>query len=163
GVFHAGGNQDSRQRRRSSAGAWPGAPDHGDRSRGGSRQGAPDGVLRLRPYGGQPARGPHDPPDRAVALPAAGPHGDRAGGRRDRLGDPSGGSEERRLLPAEEAAANVARLRDQISHFLTFDGPNPAILANNIAWLGAWSLTEFLRDIGKHFTVNAMLAKESVR
>jgi tyrosyl-tRNA synthetase len=85
------------------------------------------------------------------------------GGGTGLIGDPSGRSEERKLLSAEETAANVARLRQQISPFLDFTGPNAAIMADNVTWLGQWRLTDFLRDIGKHFTVNTMLAKESVR
>ncbi len=85
------------------------------------------------------------------------------GGGTGLIGDPSGRSEERKLLSADQTAANVARLRSQLSRFLDFEGPEGAIMADNISWLGSWRLVDFLRDIGKHFTVNTMLAKESVR
>lgn len=85
------------------------------------------------------------------------------GGGTGLIGDPSGRSEERPLLDKEAAARNVERIREQLGRFLRFDGPNPAVMVDNLEWLGAWRLVDFLRDIGKHFTINSMLAKDSVR
>lgn len=94
-------------------------------------------------------------------------HGHRpiclVGGGTGMIGDPSGKSAERNLLSTEEVAANAARAREQLSHFLDFEGENAAIMVDNADWLGELTLIEYLRDIGKHFTVNAMLAKESVK
>lgn len=94
-------------------------------------------------------------------------HGHRVialvGGGTGMIGDPSGKSEERALLSLETVAENAERQRAQLARFLEFDGPNAAIVENNINWLGSWRLVDFLRDVGKHFTVNTMLAKESVR
>jgi len=84
-----------------------------------------------------------------------------AGGGTGMIGDPSGKSEERNLLSESELAENVASIRAQIARFLDFDAG--ASLVNNADWLGALGYIEFLRDVGKHFSVNAMLAKESVR
>ena len=84
-----------------------------------------------------------------------------AGGGTGMIGDPSGKSEERNLLSESELAANVAAIRAQIARFLDFE--HGASLVNNADWLGALGYIEFLRDVGKHFSVNAMLARESVR
>ena len=84
-----------------------------------------------------------------------------AGGGTGMIGDPSGKSEERNLLSEDELSANVASIREQISHFLDFDAG--ASLVNNADWLGTLGYIEALRDVGKHFSVNAMLARESVR
>jgi tyrosyl-tRNA synthetase len=84
-----------------------------------------------------------------------------AGGGTGMIGDPSGKSEERNLLSEEELATNVASIKQQISRFLDFD--RGASLVNNADWLATLGYIEFLRDVGKHFSVNAMLAKESVR
>ncbi|TMK54404.1 MAG: tyrosine--tRNA ligase [Actinobacteria bacterium] len=84
-----------------------------------------------------------------------------AGGGTGMIGDPSGKSEERNLLSESELAENVASIRAQIARFLDFDAG--ASLVNNADWLGTLGYIEFLRDVGKHFSVNAMLAKESVR
>lgn len=84
-----------------------------------------------------------------------------AGGGTGMIGDPSGKSEERTLLSEEELAANVGSIRAQIARFLDFQGG--ASLVNNADWLGKLGYIEFLRDVGKHFSVNAMLARESVR
>lgn len=84
------------------------------------------------------------------------------GGGTGTVGDPSGKAEERQLLAPEVLAANAARIRDQLSRFLDV-GPGGALLLDNAAWLGETALLGFLRDVGKHFTVNAMIAKESVR
>jgi tyrosyl-tRNA synthetase len=80
------------------------------------------------------------------------------------IGDPSGKSAERTLLTAEQAHANAAGVRAQLSRLLeSQDVPNRARLVNNAEWLGRLSAMEFLRDVGKHFTVNYMLSKESVK
>jgi tyrosyl-tRNA synthetase len=87
-----------------------------------------------------------------------------AGGGTGMVGDPSGKSQERTLLSLEEIEANLRGIKQQLAHFLDFDQPvNPARIINNADWLTKLNLMEFLRDIGKHFTVNYMLAKESVR
>jgi tyrosyl-tRNA synthetase len=86
------------------------------------------------------------------------------GGGTGLIGDPSGKSVERTLMTNEQVEANVAGIRGQLERFLDFDVPrNPARLVNNAEWLTALSAMEFLRDVGKYFTVNAMLAKESVK
>ena len=94
-------------------------------------------------------------------------HGHRpillVGGGTGMIGDPSGKSAERPLLTAEQVADYTARIRDQLSGFLSFEGDNAATLVNNADWLNTITLIEYLRDIGKHFSVNAMLAKESVK
>jgi tyrosyl-tRNA synthetase len=87
-----------------------------------------------------------------------------AGGGTTMIGDPSGKSAERQLLSHEEIEANVASIKAQLAHFLDFEvKSNPARLINNADWLLKLNFVDFMRDIGKHFTVNAMLAKESVR
>src|SRR3989442_5730157 len=86
------------------------------------------------------------------------------GGGTGLIGDPSGKSGERTLLSSEQVEANVAGIRVQLSRFLDFDArSNPARLVNNADWLTTMSAMEFLRDVGKYFTVNYMLAKESVK
>lgn len=86
------------------------------------------------------------------------------GGATGMIGDPSGKSEERNLLSVDTLRANVAGLERQISHFLDFTpGPCAAALVNNYDWMGGFGYLEFLRDVGKHFPVNVMLAKDSVR
>ena len=81
-----------------------------------------------------------------------------------RIGDPSGKRAERPLLSPEQIAANAAGIRAQLERFLDFDGgPSGAVLLDNTDWLAPMPLLDFLRDVGKHFTVNAMLAKESVK
>lgn len=84
------------------------------------------------------------------------------GGGTGMIGDPSGKTKERQLLTREDVEFNVAGIRKQLEAFLDFDGDNPAILVDNYDWLGSLSLIEFMRDIAKHFTVNYMLAKDSV-
>ena len=85
------------------------------------------------------------------------------GGGTGMIGDPSGKSQERVLLSREQIEINVAGIRDQLSHFLDFDAPgNAAKIVNNADWLGTIDLLSFLRDVGKHFTVNYMLQKDSV-
>ena len=85
-----------------------------------------------------------------------------AGGGTGMIGDPSGKAEERSLLTTDELASNLAAIRAQLERFLDFS-PGGALLLDNGEWLGSLALLEFLRDVGKHFTVNAMIAKESVR
>ena len=85
------------------------------------------------------------------------------GGGTGMIGDPSGKSEERNLLSAEQIALNVAGVRAQLERFLDFNAAtNAAKIVNNADWLGAIDLLSYLRDVGKHFTVNYMLQKESV-
>jgi tyrosyl-tRNA synthetase len=85
------------------------------------------------------------------------------GGSTGMIGDPSFKAEERRLLDDSRVARNVAGIRSQLERFLDFDGPHAAVLLNNADWLGSIRLIPFLRDVGKHFSVNMMIAKESVR
>jgi tyrosyl-tRNA synthetase len=86
------------------------------------------------------------------------------GGATGLIGDPSGKSEERNLLNVEVLRANVAAMDKQLQRFLDFDcGPNSAMLVNNYDWMGRFGYLEFLRDVGKHFPVNVMLAKDSVK
>src|SRR5262249_50099647 len=85
------------------------------------------------------------------------------GGGTGRIGDPSGKSQERVLLDAEQIAINVAGIRTQLERFLEFGATSKAArIVNNADWLGTIDLLSFLRDAGKHFTVNYMLQKESV-
>ncbi|NJL29921.1 MAG: tyrosine--tRNA ligase [Thermoanaerobaculia bacterium] len=86
------------------------------------------------------------------------------GGGTGMIGDPSGKSQERQLQTSEQVAINVAGIREQLARFLDFGaGSNAAQLVDNRDWLAPMSLIDFLRDIGKHFTVNYMQAKESVK
>lgn len=86
------------------------------------------------------------------------------GGGTGLIGDPSGKTAERQLLTRELASENAQGIRDQLAHFLDFDvASNPARMVDNYDWLGQLALVDFLRDIGKHFSVNQMMAKESVR
>ncbi|MEI6740714.1 MAG: tyrosine--tRNA ligase [Gemmatimonadaceae bacterium] len=85
------------------------------------------------------------------------------GGGTGMIGDPSGRSSERTLQTLETIAANAEGIRGQLARFLDFDGPRGAKLVNNAEWLTELSLLEFLRDTGKHFSVNYMLAKDSVK
>jgi len=86
-----------------------------------------------------------------------------AGGGTGMIGDPSGKSQERTLLSREQIEANLLGIRRQLEHLLDFQtGVNPARVVNNADWLGSIDLLSFLRDAGKHFTVNYMLQKESV-
>jgi tyrosyl-tRNA synthetase len=87
-----------------------------------------------------------------------------AGGATGLIGDPSGKSAERNLLTAEVLAHNVSCIKTQLARLLDFDAPrNPAKLVDNHDWIGKFSLLDFLRDVGKHFTVNYMTAKDSVK
>lgn len=102
------------------------------------------GLVRLQQYG-------HTP----IAL---------VGGGTGMIGDPSGKTLERQLLSKEQIEHNLEGIREQLSHFLDFKTrTNAAILVNNADWLAPLSLVDFLRDTGKYFTVNYMLAKESVK
>ncbi len=101
------------------------------------------GLIHLQRHGGRP-----------IAL---------VGGGTGMIGDPSGRSSERNLLDVETLSGNVASIRAQLERFLDFEGPNGARVANNHDWLGPMTLIDFLRDVGKHFTVPYMLAKDSVQ
>ncbi len=85
------------------------------------------------------------------------------GGGTGLIGDPSGKDEERQLLDVEGLADNLAALERQLRGFLDFEGELGAIMVNNMDWLGELNLIEFLRDVGKHFSVNSMIARESVK
>jgi tyrosyl-tRNA synthetase len=84
------------------------------------------------------------------------------GGGTGLIGDPKA-TAERPLISKEEAAANVAAVRKQLERFLDFSGPRGALLRNNADWLSTLGAIDFLRDVGKHFTVNFMLGKEAVK
>jgi tyrosyl-tRNA synthetase len=87
-----------------------------------------------------------------------------AGGGTALIGDPSGKSAERPLLTIDEIHANVNNLKPQLAKLLDFEvKSNPAKLLNNIDWLQRLSMFDYLRDVGKHFTVNYMMAKDSVK
>jgi tyrosyl-tRNA synthetase len=101
------------------------------------------GLLQLQRHGGRP-----------VAL---------VGGGTGMIGDPSGRSSERNLLSRETLAVNVASIRGQLERFLDFSGATGAIMVNNLDWLEKIHLIEWLRDVGKHFTIPYMLAKDSVQ
>ena len=85
------------------------------------------------------------------------------GGATGMIGDPSFKAAERSLNSAETVAGWVESIRNQLTPFLSFEGDNAAIMANNADWFGSMNCLDFLRDIGKHFSVNAMLNKESVK
>ncbi len=102
------------------------------------------GLVRLQRFG-------HTP----IAVP---------GGGTGLIGDPSGKTAERRLLSKEEVAFNLEEIKEQLSRFLDFKSKtNPALMVNNADWLTTTPLTDFLRDIGKHFSINTLIAKESVK
>ncbi len=87
-----------------------------------------------------------------------------AGGATGMIGDPSGKSAERNLQTKEMLEANLAGIEKQMRYFLDFDcGQSSALLVNNLDWVGTFSYTDFLRDVGKHFPVNVMMTKESVK
>lgn len=87
-----------------------------------------------------------------------------AGGATGSIGDPSGKTQERQLLTRETLSANIGKVKEQLRRLLDFDTKtNPARLLDNASWTDSVSYLEFLRDIGKHFSVNQMVAKESVR
>ena len=87
-----------------------------------------------------------------------------AGGGTGLIGDPSGKTKERQLLTHEQVEANLEGIKEQLSRFLDFNATNnPARIVNNAEWLGPITMMEFLRDVGKHFTVNNLLAKEAIK
>ena len=94
-------------------------------------------------------------------------HGHRpvvlVGGGTGLIGDPSGRSTERQLASPDVVAANAASIHRQLERFVDFDGPRGAITRDNAEWLTRLGAIEFMRDVGKHFTVNYMLQKESVK
>jgi tyrosyl-tRNA synthetase len=86
------------------------------------------------------------------------------GGGTTKVGDPSGKDESRKLLSEQAIDSNIASIRRCFEHFLTFgDGPADAIMVNNDEWLSGLEYIPFLRDVGRHFTINRMLTFESVR
>ncbi len=95
---------------------------------------------------------------RAGGIPIA-----LVGGGTGLIGDPSGKRNERPMLSAETIAANASAIARQLRQFLAFEGPTAARLLNNADWLSPLGLLEFLRETGKHFTVNYMLQKDSVK
>lgn len=90
---------------------------------------------------------------RAIAL---------VGGGTGLIGDPSGKAEERSLNTAETVAAYTAKVHGELERFLDFDGDNAAVMVNNYDWLGQIKMIDFMRDVGKHFPISYMLAKDSV-
>src|SRR5713101_8257529 len=87
-----------------------------------------------------------------------------AGGGTGLIGDPSGKTKERQLLTREQVEANLAGIKEQLSRFLDFNATgNPARIVNNADWLSPFTMMEFLRDVGKYFTVNNLLAKEAIK
>jgi tyrosyl-tRNA synthetase len=101
------------------------------------------GLIQLQRHGGRP-----------IAV---------VGGGTGMIGDPSGRSSERNLMTPDQIEANVAIIRPQLERFLDFEGPRGALLVNNLEWLDGIPLLGFLRDVGKHFTIPYMLAKDSVQ
>ncbi|HSH19312.1 MAG TPA: tyrosine--tRNA ligase, partial [Draconibacterium sp.] len=87
------------------------------------------------------------------------------GGATGMIGDPSGKSQERNLLNEESLNKNLNGIKAQLSKFLDFDSgePNAAVMVNNYDWMKGYTFLEFIRDIGKHITVNYMMSKESVK
>lgn len=86
------------------------------------------------------------------------------GGATGLIGDPSFKAQERKLNTADTVASWVEKLKDQVSRFISFDcGPHSALVVNNLDWVGDMNVLTFLRDIGKHFSVNNMINKESVK
>src|SRR5256886_7232723 len=86
-----------------------------------------------------------------------------AGGGTGLIGDPSGKTKERQLLTTEQVEENLVGIKEQLSHFLDFNAKeNPARIVNNADWLGPITMMEFLRDVGKYFTVNNLLGKEAI-
>ncbi|HEX7938445.1 MAG TPA: tyrosine--tRNA ligase [Gemmatimonadaceae bacterium] len=94
-------------------------------------------------------------------------HGHRpvflAGGGTGMIGDPSGKSSERPLLSPDEIAENTRQISRQLERFVDTSGKNAAVIENNATWLAPLKAIEFMRDVGKHFTVNYMMQKESVK
>ena len=85
------------------------------------------------------------------------------GGATGLIGDPSGRSVERSLNEADVVADWVEKIRVQVERYLDFSGAHPARIVNNLDWTASVSALDFLRDVGKHFSVNRMLDKESVK
>jgi tyrosyl-tRNA synthetase len=87
------------------------------------------------------------------------------GGATGMIGDPSGKSEERNLLDETTLRKNQEAIKNQLSHFLDFksDKPNRAVMVNNYDWMKEYSFLQFIREIGKHITVNYMMSKDSVK
>ncbi len=86
------------------------------------------------------------------------------GGATGTIGDPSGKSEERKLISLADVKKNIEGIEKQMRKFLNFDdSPTGAVIANNHHWISKFSYIDFLRDVGKHFPVNVMLAKDSVK
>lgn len=85
------------------------------------------------------------------------------GGATGMVGDPSGKSQERNLLDQDTLAKNIEGVQRQLEHFLDFSGPNAAEIVNNYDWFETLSFLDFIRDVGKHITINYMLAKDSVK
>ncbi|WP_417308609.1 tyrosine--tRNA ligase [Devosia sp.] len=85
------------------------------------------------------------------------------GGGTSMVGDPSFRDDQRRLLTVEQIAANIESIKSVYSHILDYEGSNPAIMVNNADWLLKLNYVEFLRDVGKHFSVNRMLSFDSVK
>ena len=86
-----------------------------------------------------------------------------AGGGTGLIGDPSGKTKERQLLTHEQVEANLEGIKEQLSRFLDFNATNnPARIVNNAEWLAPITMMEFLRDVGKHFTVNNLIGKEAI-
>ncbi|GIE89313.1 tyrosine--tRNA ligase [Actinoplanes regularis] len=85
------------------------------------------------------------------------------GGATGQIGDPGGKSTERTLNSQEVTAGWAGQIREQVAPFVTYDGDNAATVVNNLDWTGPMSVIDFLRDVGKHFPVNKMLARDVVR
>ena len=85
------------------------------------------------------------------------------GGATGMIGDPGGRSKERNLLTSEKITENIAGQKKQLQKFLTFDGEASVEFLNNYDWLKDWSFLDFLREVGKHFSVNQMITRDSVR
>ncbi|MYD43667.1 MAG: tyrosine--tRNA ligase [Gammaproteobacteria bacterium] len=85
------------------------------------------------------------------------------GGATGLIGDPSGRDQERTLQPTDVVAAWVERLTGQTNRFVSFEGSNAALVVNNYEWASQINLIEFLRDVGKHFSINAMIQRDAVK
>jgi tyrosyl-tRNA synthetase len=85
------------------------------------------------------------------------------GGGTGMIGDPGGKNAERNLLSPEQIQSNINGVKKQMAQFLNFESENKAIMVNNADWLGKWSYIDFLRDIGKNFSVNMMMTRDSVK
>jgi tyrosyl-tRNA synthetase len=85
-----------------------------------------------------------------------------AGGATGMIGDPRDVGE-RSMISAETAAENVEKIRKQLSSFVSFEGDNAAVMANNMDWTGSMSVVDFLRDVGKNFSLNTMLSRDTVK